>query len=54
MNFLVFGYEVEKKYFELVEDDVFDDFYYFWRFKMILYDKFWLGVEVCFYVIYKY
>eukprot|EP00105_Crassostrea_gigas_P014861 XP_011431681.1 PREDICTED: heat shock 70 kDa protein 12A isoform X2 [Crassostrea gigas] len=39
MNFLAFGYEAEKKYLELAEDDASDDFYYFRRFKMILYDK---------------
>lgn len=53
-KFLAFGYEAEKKFLELAEDDVADDFYYFRRFKMILYDKLRSGEEVCFHVIYKY
>lgn len=53
MNFLAFGYEAEKKYLELAEDDASDDFYYFRRFKMILYDKLRSG-EVRFHAIFKY
>lgn len=53
-KFLAFGYEAEKKFLELAENDAADDFFYFRRFKMILYDKLRSGVEVCFHAIYKY
>ena len=34
-----FGYEAEKKYSELVEEDEAEDYFYFRRFKMMLYEN---------------
>ncbi|XP_061164989.1 heat shock 70 kDa protein 12B-like [Saccostrea echinata] len=38
-NFVAFGYEAESKYAELAEEDEHLDYYYFRRFKMVLYNK---------------
>lgn len=45
-KFVVFGYEVEFKYVEFVEDEEYDDYFYCWWFKMLLYDMLRKGVEV--------
>ena len=38
-EFLAFGYEAERMYLDLVEEEEDNNLYYFRRFKMILYDK---------------
>lgn len=48
-NFVVFGFDVEIKFLEFVEEEEVNNLYYFWRFKMIFYDKLRDGKEVWFY-----
>lgn len=50
-NFIVFGFDVEIKFLEFVEEEEVNNLYYFWRFKMIFYDKLRDGKEVWFYLI---
>ncbi|XP_022321480.2 heat shock 70 kDa protein 12A-like isoform X1 [Crassostrea virginica] len=38
-EFVAFGYDAEKMYSEYVEEDEADDYFYFRRFKMMLYEK---------------
>ncbi|XP_062607409.1 uncharacterized protein LOC134269204, partial [Saccostrea cucullata] len=38
-RFVSFGYEAEKQYAELADENEHKDYYYFHRFKMILYEK---------------
>ena len=38
-KFVAFGYEAEKMYSEYVEEDEADDYFYFRRFKMMLYEN---------------
>lgn len=38
-NFVAFGYDAETKYLEFAEEEKAHNFYYFRRFKMILYDR---------------
>ena len=45
-KFAAFGYEAEDKYNTLASEDLHHDYYYFKRFKMMLYDK-----KVC--ILYK-
>lgn len=50
-NFVVVGFDVEIKFLEFVEEEEVNNLYYFWRFKMIFYDKLRDGKEVWFYLI---
>lgn len=45
-NFVAFGYDAEAQYLELAEEEKAHTYYYFRRFKMILYDKLRDGKEV--------
>lgn len=38
-NFVDFGYDAEKAYAELSEDGAHEDYFYFYQFKMLLYDQ---------------
>lgn len=38
-NFVDFGYKAEEKYAEFAEDNTHAEYYYFRRFKMMLYDQ---------------
>ncbi|KAL4230003.1 hypothetical protein ACF0H5_010391 [Mactra antiquata] len=45
-TFNAFGFEAEDKYFELAEEDKHKDYYFFRRFKMLLYNKLTVNREV--------
>lgn len=46
-NFVDFGYDAEKRYVDLCGDDEHENYYYFHRFKMMLYDKIRTEVRIC-------
>lgn len=52
-NFVAFGYDAEAQYLELAEEEKAHTYYYFRRFKMILYDKLRDGKEVYGFIIKK-
>lgn len=53
-KFVVFGYEVEFKYVEFVEDEEYVEYFYCWWFKMLLYNILRKEVNVFFFICCKF